>query len=270
MFQQDLRSIDLTDLSRGEGDWRNMQDVVRRTFRICLENQQKQADKIAQLSHQVTKLQEDCHRKPSWEDVERLVETRLLANSHRKSVATGSPPLDEIRLELSQVRASLDHKVNTRTLDCLLAKKVDKADILLRNLTESNSSALQSDLVKLKSEVLDITSRLDLVESEMDKDSKTVDLPQLSRDMVLLRAQVENIYKSFHDYYNKDHLKHLLEQKVSHNELPSLLAAKASDDAVQRALQSVEETLARHEKQLTSLRLRLVSCYLVLLCVIVH
>jgi hypothetical protein len=44
-------SFDYSDLMRGEGEWRNMQDVIRRTFKHSVEKieQQQEQIKLSQL-----------------------------------------------------------------------------------------------------------------------------------------------------------------------------------------------------------------------------
>ena len=45
--------MDLTDLVRGEGEWRNMQEVIRKTFKLTflhLEKQQEQIDKLTSVT----------------------------------------------------------------------------------------------------------------------------------------------------------------------------------------------------------------------------
>lgn len=286
MFGETLGNFDLTDLIRGEGDWRNMQDVVRRTFRMCLETQQKQTDKIAYLSSQVMALKEEVSRRPSWEEVERLVESKLLAKQPRVAGGNG---MEDIRMEITHIKANLESKVSMRTLENLLSKKVDRSDIAVRSLADMSGASFQRDVKQLKEGFLDLESRTSVLETETQKIATDHDLHQQKRDLLVMRTQVENIYRSIGDFYSKDHIKHLLDQKVGHSELPGLLGDKADGERIYsvrrekrsvfvpvsfhspsplarplltlhrdfdaQTLSTIESTLERHEKQLTSLRL---------------
>lgn len=42
--------IDMNDLARGQGEWQNMQDVIRRSFRSVFDHMSQQQDQIRQLN----------------------------------------------------------------------------------------------------------------------------------------------------------------------------------------------------------------------------
>jgi hypothetical protein len=51
--QQQWLGVDRADLSGGSGEWRNVQDVLRRAFRGLLEHgaaQQRQIDQLSEVS----------------------------------------------------------------------------------------------------------------------------------------------------------------------------------------------------------------------------
>lgn len=47
---QQFIGMDMTDLTRGQGEWKNMQDVVRRAFTTVFGHMSQQQDQIKQLN----------------------------------------------------------------------------------------------------------------------------------------------------------------------------------------------------------------------------
>lgn len=231
MLSDQLARIDLTDLIRGDGEWRNMQEIIRRTFRVSLESQQRANEKISQLSNQVVNLVEELARKPSWEDIERLVESKLLSQQ-RKPGFSNSREIEELRTEVTHVKANLETKVNMRTVDTLLSKKVDRTDIAMRNLGDLTASSNAKELKALSEGMMDLQSRLHVIETETHKWTSEHDLSAQKRDVLVMRSQIDNLFRNMNDFYPKDHVKHLLDQKVNQVDLPKLLGAKAEAQEV--------------------------------------
>ena len=46
--------IDVDDMSRGQGEWKNMQEVIRRSFRAVFEHMSNQQDQIKELNEVCT------------------------------------------------------------------------------------------------------------------------------------------------------------------------------------------------------------------------
>lgn len=233
MYGEPFIGVDFTDLIRGEGDWRNMQDVVRRTFRQCLETQKQQSEKIAYVTAQLMATKEELNRRPTWEDIERLVETKMMMKTSRggvPSAVTGG--IEDLRLEVANVKASLETKVNMRTLENILSKKVDRSDLAVRSLADSSAMTVQNDVKQLKEGFLDLQSRVSVVESDIHKVVDENDFHQQKRDLLIVRTQVDNIYRSMNDFPTKDHIKHLLDQKVNHSDIPTLIGGKADGERV--------------------------------------
>ena len=64
---------DLTDLIRGEGEWRNMQDVIRKTFRMTFMQMEKQQEQIDSLLKTTHTLKEALSSKMSEKEVNQLI-----------------------------------------------------------------------------------------------------------------------------------------------------------------------------------------------------
>ena len=66
-------SFDYSDLMRGEGEWRNMQDVIRRAFKHSFEKIEQQQEQINQLVSTVTVLKSQIAAKPTSQEVDDMV-----------------------------------------------------------------------------------------------------------------------------------------------------------------------------------------------------
>jgi hypothetical protein len=119
--------MDFTDLVRGEGEWRNMQEVIRKTFRITflqLERQQEQIDKLMGVT---ATLREALATKMTEKEVELLLATR-----QRDAKRGISEEVAFIAHQLNDVKADIERKASLRYVDDSLRRKVDKSDVLVK------------------------------------------------------------------------------------------------------------------------------------------
>lgn len=220
-------SIDLHDLTRGEGEWKNMQDIVRRTFRACVEYQNQQSDQIAKLTQQVSHLKEELHKRPSWEDIERFVDMKMM--SERKHSTPQSQEIDQIKFQVANVRKDLEKKVSIQHLETSLSKKLDRTDLLVRDLTRNSMKEYTQDIAQMKLDLVEVKSTIDHFSDMMESfHRRDAELPRNVTDITVLRSQVENLYRHIADIYTKDQLKHVLEDKVFHFHHRHLSSASVS------------------------------------------
>lgn len=207
--------IDVNDLLRGEGEWRNMQDIVRKAFKHCLDVQHTQNEKISRLTAQVTQLREELNKRPTYDDIDRLIEIKLLAEKKRQ----GSGPLgdtDNIRLQIAQLNREIEKKVSIQYLESSLNKKMDRSDLLIRDLSKYSVKEYSQEVAKLKLDVVEMKSHLEHFTDIMEEyERKTSDFPKTSEQVIVLKSQIENLYRHLNEVYTKDQLKPLLEDKVS-------------------------------------------------------
>ena len=72
--------IDMTDMLRGEGEWKNMQDVIRNSFRLSFEHLEKQAEIVNINSNHVNSIREDFTSKLNESQVKSLLHTHELTS----------------------------------------------------------------------------------------------------------------------------------------------------------------------------------------------
>jgi hypothetical protein len=73
--------FDLTDLDRGEGEWRNMQEVIRRTFRSTIKQIERQQEQINNLVAVTTNLREVLSTKMSAASLKKVSSLQQLVSN---------------------------------------------------------------------------------------------------------------------------------------------------------------------------------------------
>ncbi|KAJ1387171.1 hypothetical protein B484DRAFT_425890, partial [Ochromonadaceae sp. CCMP2298] len=79
------QKIDLTNLVRGEGEFQNIQEIVRRTLLTCFEQIDKQGAQISQLVGHVGSLKAQLAKKASRDEVPALAGVGLMSQIDRRA-----------------------------------------------------------------------------------------------------------------------------------------------------------------------------------------
>jgi len=251
-------AIDLTNLLRGEGEWKNMQEIIRRTFKQCFDTIEKQNEQVVHLVGQVASLKKTMSKDIlSRSEIESLIDIKV-----EKMIPTSKRYIqrheyDGIVEKVVNMKSDMERKASIRYVDDSLRSKMDKSDALVKNISLLSSSKYASQLTSMFS---------DLSETKMTMESlikMTTDLSRDVNDHVVDRNnfhaaknQIDTIYRSLSsDYCTKNHLQILLDQKQDVAGLQSELSTKADSHTVDTLTQRIEGILESHEKSITQLRL---------------
>lgn len=255
-----IGSIDLTNLIRGEGEWKNMQEIIRRTFKQCFDTIEKQSEQIVHLVGQVASLKKHMSKEVmSHSEIESMIEIKV-----EKMIPTSKRYIqrheyDGLVEKVINMRSDLERKASMRYVDDNLRSKMDKSDdALVKNISILSNSKYASQLTSIFS---------DLSETKMTVESLVKMTTDLSRDVNdhvvdrnnfhIAKNQIDTIYRSLStDYCTKNHLQLLLDQKQDVSGLQSELSAKADSHRLDAFSHRVEGILESHEKSITQLRLR--------------
>jgi hypothetical protein len=181
--------VDTTDLVRGEGKWKNMQEVVRNAFRLGFETADQQQDQISQLIKVAAEMRLQMAEKLSGSEISKLLESRELSGP---KVATQE---DLFRLEskLQETRADIARMATTRYVDDSLRRKADKSDALIaKNLPIRDADAVS----KLQAENAELRERLNRLEGTINKVQTEVTSCTTKEETHILRAQVDQAFAS--------------------------------------------------------------------------
>lgn len=206
-------TIDITNMMRGEGEWKNMQEIVRRTLKICFDQMEKQGDQIALLTGQVASLKTQIVHKANRDELSSVNKLNLAAQlpkSTSREFATHAE-LDKLKDQVIHIQNDVERKASVRYVDESLRRKVDRSDLLVKNLATFSAAQYSSQLTQMFQELTETKAAVESLShttSDMQRNLQGVE------DVHVVKHQMEAIYRSMGDYFTKNHIKALLDQKV--------------------------------------------------------
>ena len=235
-----MLAAELHDLALGQGEWRNMQQVIRKTFKLCIEKQHEQSQQIVNLSAQVNKMREELSQRPTWADVENMVTLRAnhdkhLASYRSKQAGATSPSssshvqeVEELKLQVAQLRSECERRVTIQSLQNSLQRKADRSD--LQALRESTSKVVDApqDMSKLKLDIAEVRSEMENLQDQVEETKRGLAAKNAVVDLSVVKVQLEGLFRRVHEeMYNREEITSMLNQKVRW-----LLIPAASNDQV--------------------------------------
>lgn len=227
-----MLSAELQDLSLGQGEWRNMQQIIRKTFKLCLEKQQEQSQQISHLLSQVLKLKEELTQRPTWADVENMI---MLKTTHDKHIASfrskqssasvggnytannssSNSEIEELKLQVSQLKSECERRATIQSMQTALNRKADRVD--LQNLRESTSKVVDTpqDLSRLKLDIAEVKSEIENLNEKLLETNRSLGTKNTIVDLSVVKVQLEGLFRRVHEeMYNREEINSLLNQKV--------------------------------------------------------
>lgn len=201
-----------------------MQEIVRRTLKMCFDQMDKQGEQVAHLTGQVANLKSQLANKVNRDEVNDIVKSAQIgassaaARSSKHNVSQTEH--DKLKDLVAHIRNDVERKASVRYVDECLRLKVDRSDLLVKNLATFSAAQYSSQLTQMFQELTDTKNAVDSLAkatSDMQRDVQGV------QDLPVVRSQMEAIYRSMQDFYPKNHIKALLDQKVSSTFRPVLL-----------------------------------------------
>jgi hypothetical protein len=229
--------IDYEGLIRGDGEWKNMQEVICRTFRVLVDQNNQNAETIKKMQTQIHQVKDELNQRPSWEDVERLVETKILNDKKKNSKISNE--IDQLKIQFAHMKGDLEKKASINYLEMSLKKKMDRSEGILRNPASTSSPSTKpvvtnlsavndEDIKKMKFETLQMKVDLDNLTHIVESSVKSYDIPRVCSDVAIMKSQLEHLTSSFHkDNLSKDEINILLNQKANRSDVEVQLSSKA-------------------------------------------
>jgi hypothetical protein len=142
--------FDDTDLRRGEGEWLNMQPVLRKSLGVIFDVITRQQAKITELESTVGNLKRELQHKTDRKDVERILGDFRLRLP--ESASAGEVLL--LRGAMAELKADLERKATVRYVDEALRRKKSNADVAVKAAQPGvDYSKLSAELDSLKQQV---------------------------------------------------------------------------------------------------------------------
>ena len=147
-----LSDLRVADLVRGEGEWRNLQPVVRGAFKQLNDTVDRQQTQIRDLCDVCVALKTQLASRPTIDDVKQL----LADEGQRASVASllgksgptsgkgvsigGSANRNDVlslSARLEELRVDVQRKASVQYVDDVQRRKLDRSEAVVRHLVDS-------------------------------------------------------------------------------------------------------------------------------------
>lgn len=258
-----MQSLDIRhmDMVRGEGDWRNMQPIVRSSFKSLYDQSSNQQKQIADLLEIAVNLKAQLALRPSLEDVKRIIDDKV----RHTMLKADSKSRQESTLEsLNVMRADLERKATIQYVDDSLRRKIDKGDALVKHLTSGGTELQQTLRALVKDETQKLAAEIGQIRNTQDMLRRSV--TDLSRDVGSikdLRAELNSVSRGLQEVTSAlavgaldPRVEQALQRKADRQDLDSIATLKVDRSALSVTLATIERALSDHERALTILRLR--------------
>lgn len=207
--------MDTADMVRGEGEWKNMQEIVRRTLKVCFDQLSKQGEQINQLVGQVKSLKSVLTDKVGRDEFNSHSD-RFYQSNHKSNFAKSE--FDKLNDIINRMKKDLERKASVRYVDDCLRLKLDRGDAIVRNLSSFSAEQYSSQLVQLYNDMCEAKLSIDILSKSSSKENQTNN-SNSNLDYYTIKNQIDTIYQSMSDYYTKSHINALLDQKVNYDKI---------------------------------------------------
>lgn len=246
-----ITSSELTSLERGEGEWKNVQASLRRAFLRLFETNNKKDEKINELTSEISLLRQQLSSRPTKDEILKLIDTRFMSTAH----VPIKNDIDELRLQLVDMKADMQRKVSTRYVDDALRRKVDRTEPILKNANIYSTQGM-TELNKISGDLGDVKARTDMLVkncSDLNNDVKNCADAHAFRQ---LQSQVNELYSIVSSCISRDQVDSMLSLKKIGKEIDT--GYDRADTANNTAnIFRIEKIVAEHERLLINIRLML-------------
>lgn len=244
-------SSELTSLERGEGEWKNLQPSLRKAFLRLFETNNKQDEKINELTTEISLLRQQLSSRPTKDEILKLIDTRFISTTHLPI----KNDIDELRLQIVDMKADLQRKVSSRYVDDALRRKVDRTEPILKNANLFSGQGM-TELNKIAGDLGDVKARTDMLVknySDLNNDVKNCADSHAFRQ---LQSQVNELYSIVSSCINRDQVDSMMSLKKIGKEMDTVF--DKADTANNTAnIFRLEKIVAEHEKLLINIRMML-------------
>eukprot|EP00002_Diphylleia_rotans_P027807 TRINITY_DN5591_c0_g1_i3.p1 TRINITY_DN5591_c0_g1~~TRINITY_DN5591_c0_g1_i3.p1 ORF type:complete len:766 (-),score=198.43 TRINITY_DN5591_c0_g1_i3:503-2800(-) len=266
---RDLRFLSVEDLTQGLHEWRNIQEIVRQTFRgfydvirsqgEMIENLQLALDQkagrseiqlmasqkanVGDMQRKFTDLARLIDQKAELQEIEDLVArkantTDMLAVLERKADAIDVRNALDLKADLSIIASELRSKANVVDVQAELDKKIDRSEFTVALGYKASAADLQriADTRISTSEISIITEQnAKLIEMLRMEVSSKVSVREVN-DMLSLKANLPDVNRQLDTKANIDDVNEALNLKANKQSVISALQKKANKLDVEEAL----------------------------------
>jgi len=224
-----VSTIALGDLERGEGEWKNMQGVVRRSFKDCIDRLNGHQTSLDHLSQVILGVNDKLASRTSTQDVLKLLEREDFTKKvkHDGHFHDRLDKLEYSITKLAALRAELDKKSDISYVDNVCSRKVEKTDVSIRALL---SETLKGDISALRAELRDMRKKLGVQETVQAQLQHSHDLHSNTlHEMQTLARELKTLKERLDSYPGFSQLLALLDRKADKSALEAMGASLSRD-----------------------------------------
>ncbi|KAL4493978.1 hypothetical protein ABPG72_021995 [Tetrahymena utriculariae] len=221
------------DLLSGTNDWRNVQDIIRLTFKALTDVVKNQGEAIRDLERQnisnvkIVNLQDYLDSKANVEDVKESL-------NELAQILEGRPSFDDLQNRFQQCTLKED-------FDYMISSKVSHQEIKVMLETKVNVNQFSSEIdglyAKLDEQVQDLRSY---------RNNFQQDILSISNQLAQ-KANLEEVNEQLDQKANKQSVANALQRKANKVEIDAMLARKAETTDIQNLLTMVESKVDYHQ-----------------------
>lgn len=251
------------DLEKGEGEWLNMQPVIRKAFKDNYDWLGSHQEAMEKLNHAFIKLSSKLESRVEVVEVKSIMDKQI--SGALKKAAREDKTSDEIAklsyelAKFNSLRLEIEKKVGKEDLAEQLRLKVDKTDTSIKqlfgNIVTKNMTMMKEDLQAMRSEEIE-ANETKLGELTKNLKDSTEKVDKRLAEVEDLKETLEGIKNKFELYPSYSAIHSMLDRKADKSTLETVLPRKADQQSFLDTMTTVEKTLAEHEKSLTILKLR--------------
>jgi len=202
--------ISMNDMVTGQGEWKNLQDIIRKSFKACFSDLKQHDEEISNITEQMQLLRDELNKRPSWEDLDKMIQLKLIPYKH--NVASDESDMHQ---QILQMKTEMERKVSMNYLEKSLSKKMDRSDILVREISRFTLKDYQDDIKKIKLDSIHVQSQLDELNERMEKQQFQTNACSSKFEQIgILQAVVESIQKTMYDCPSKHDFQSAMATKV--------------------------------------------------------
>jgi len=224
-----ISTIAMGDLERGEGEWKNMQTVVRRSFKDCIDRLNGHQTSLDHLSQVILGVNDKLASRVSTQDVIKLLEKEDFAKKIKQD-GHFQDRLDKLEYSITKVAAlksELDKKSDISYVDTICSRKLEKTDVSIRALL---SETVKGDVSSLRGEVRDILKKIGVQETLQAQLQHSHDMHgNTLHEMQALARELKGMKDRLDSYPSFSQLLSILDRKADKSAVEATTLAHSRD-----------------------------------------
>jgi len=207
--------FNVSDLNKGEGEWKNMQDIIRKAFRYVIDHNETQQNQLNLLNNSIISLKSQLANKYSKEEVE-----ELLINKNKYILPREDKLLkeiDDLKLQIIDLKSELERKASFRYVDDSLRRKLDRSDSVIQSLVSISGPQHTKELAYIMNELGQLKGKDEFIMKTLNEINEQLKLCGNNNDVKLIQSQMNELYSEIAACPHRNEIDAMLNAKFSNH-----------------------------------------------------